>query len=197
MPYIGRSTEAFGVRTRYTFTPSAGDTSVSGADVNGLSLSFTDGAYVDVFLNGVRLKHNTDYVTTTANTIGSLAALAASDEVEVVVFDVFSLADMVSSANGGNFFGQVNFKTDGAVLGLLLCNNDTSQRTVDVKIESDTNDTETNETVFVTKDTPIPATSSLELLAGNKVVLQATDVLKIDSDVAGKIDATLSIMEIT
>ena len=87
--------------------------------------------------------------------------------------------------------------TTTIVLGLLLCNNDTSQRTVDVKIESDTNDTETNETVFVTKDTPIPATSSLELLAGNKVVLQATDVLKIDSDVAGKIDATLSIMEIT
>ena len=87
--------------------------------------------------------------------------------------------------------------TTTVVLGLLLCNNDTSQRTVDVKIESDTNDTETNETVFVTKDTPIPATSSLELLAGNKVVLQATDVLKIDSDVAGKIDATLSIMEIT
>ena len=87
--------------------------------------------------------------------------------------------------------------TSTVVLGLLLCNVDSSQRTVDVKIESDTNDTETNETVFVTKDTPIPATSSLELLAGNKVVLQATDVLKIDSDVAGKIDATLSIMEIT
>ena len=87
--------------------------------------------------------------------------------------------------------------TTTIVLGLLLCNNDTSQRTVDVKIESDTSDTETNATVFLTKDTPIPATSSLELLAGNKVVLQATDVLKIDSDVAGKIDATLSIMEIT
>ena len=87
--------------------------------------------------------------------------------------------------------------TTTVVLGLLLCNNDTSQRTVDVKIESDTSDTETNATVFLTKDTPIPATSSLELLAGNKVVLQATDVLKIDSDVAGKIDATLSIMEIT
>ena len=87
--------------------------------------------------------------------------------------------------------------TTTIVLGLLLCNNDSSQRTVDVKIESDTSDTETNATVFLTKDTPIPATSSLELLAGNKVVLQATDVLKIDSDVAGKIDATLSIMEIT
>ena len=116
MPYIGRSTEAFGVRKRFTYTPSAGDTSVSGADVNGLTLSFTDGAYVDVFLNGVRLKHNTDYVTTTANTISSLSALAANDEIEVVVFDVFSLADMVSSANGGNFFDQVNFKTDSAVV---------------------------------------------------------------------------------
>ena len=87
--------------------------------------------------------------------------------------------------------------TTTIVLGLLLCNNDTSQRTVDVKIESDTSDTETNETVFITKDTPIPATSSLEIMSGNKIVLQATDVLKIDSDVAGKIDATLSIMEIT
>ena len=87
--------------------------------------------------------------------------------------------------------------TTTIVLGLLLCNNDTSQITVDVKIESDTSDTETNETVFITKDTPIPSTSSLEIMSGNKIVLQATDVLKIDSDVAGKIDATLSIMEIT
>ena len=87
--------------------------------------------------------------------------------------------------------------TTTIVLGLLLCNNDTSQRTVDVKIESDTSDTETNETVFITKDTPIPSTSSLEIMSGNKIVLQATDVVKIDSDVAGKIDATLSIMEIT
>ena len=43
----------------------------------------------------------------------------------------------------------------------------------------------------------MPAGSTLELLAGNKVVLQATDVMKIDCDVASKIDATLSIMEIT
>ena len=87
--------------------------------------------------------------------------------------------------------------TSTVVLGLLLCNIDTSQRTVDVKIESDTNDTETNETVFLVKDAPVPAGSTLELLAGNKVVLQATDVMKIDCDVAAKIDATLSIMEIT
>ena len=112
-------------------------------------------------------------------------------------FKLKSNANMPASAGTPLTLYTCPGSTTTIVLGLLLCNNDTSQRTVDVKIESDTNDTETNETVFITKDTPIPATSSLELLAGNKVVLQATDVLKIDSDVAGKIDATLSIMEIT
>ena len=112
-------------------------------------------------------------------------------------FKLKSNANMPASAGTPLTLYTCPGSTTTVVLGLLLCNNDTSQRTVDVKIESDTNDTETNERVFLTKDTPIPATSSLELLAGNKVVLQATDVLKIDSDVAGKIDATLSIMEIT
>jgi len=87
--------------------------------------------------------------------------------------------------------------TTTIVLGLMLCNIDTSQRLVDVHIESDTSDTETNSNVHAIKDAPIPAGSTLEVMAGNKVVLQATDVLKIDCDVAAKIDATLSIMEIT
>ena len=112
-------------------------------------------------------------------------------------FKVKTHANMSNSAGTPETLYTCPGSTTTIVLGLLLCNNDTSQRTVDVKIESDTSDTETNATVFVTKDTPIPATSSLELLAGNKIVLQATDVLKIDSDVTGKIDATLTIMEIT
>ena len=112
-------------------------------------------------------------------------------------FKVKTHANMSNSAGTPETLYTCPGSTTTIVLGLLLCNNDTSQRTVDVKIESDTSDTETNATVFVTKDTPVPATSSLEIMAGNKIVLQATDVVKIDSDVAGKIDATLSIMEIT
>ena len=112
-------------------------------------------------------------------------------------FKLKSNANMPASAGTPLTLYTCPGSTTTVVLGLLLCNNDTSQRTVDVKIESDTSDTETNETVFITKDTPVPATSSLEIMSGNKIVLQATDVVKIDSDVAGKIDATLSIMEIT
>ena len=87
--------------------------------------------------------------------------------------------------------------TTTIVLGLMLCNVDTSQRLVDVHIESNTSDNESNSNVHAIKDAPIPSGSTLEVMAGNKVVLQETDVLKIDCDVAAKIDATLSIMEIT
>ncbi len=87
--------------------------------------------------------------------------------------------------------------TTTVVIGLILCNIHTTSVTADVQLVSDTSDTETNETVLLAKDVSIPAGSSLELLTGGKVVLQATDILKIDCSVTAKIDATLSILEIT
>ena len=87
--------------------------------------------------------------------------------------------------------------TQTIVIGLTLCNIHTTAVTADVQLVSDTSDTETNETVLLAKDVSIPAGSSLELLSGGKYVLQATDILKIDCSVAAKIDATLSILEIT
>ena len=107
MPYIGRSTDGFGVRNRFLYLASASDTSVSGADANGATLTFTDGAYVDVYLNGVLLKAGTDYNTNTANTIAGLSALAANDEVTVIVYDIFTVGDMVSATSGGTFTGNV------------------------------------------------------------------------------------------
>jgi len=44
-----------------------------------------------VNLNGVTLVAGTDYNTSTANTIAGLSALTASDVVEIVVYDVFSV----------------------------------------------------------------------------------------------------------
>ena len=87
--------------------------------------------------------------------------------------------------------------TQTIVIGLTLCNVHTTTVTADVQLVSDTSDTETNETVLLIKDVSIPAGSSLELLTGGKVVLQTTDILKIDCSVTAKIDATLSILEIT
>ena len=107
MAYIGRSTDGFGVRNRFIYLASSGDTSVSGADANGATLTFTDGAYVDVYLNGVLLKAGTDYNTSTAGTIAGLSALNTNDEVTVIVYDIFTVADTVSATSGGTFSGGV------------------------------------------------------------------------------------------
>ena len=107
MPYIGKSPQ-FGVRSRFYYTQSsAGGPSVSGSDDNGKTLKFSDGEFVDVMLNGVTLVAGTDYITSTANTIGSLAALSNGDVVEDVVYDIFTVADTVSAKDGGTFSGNV------------------------------------------------------------------------------------------
>ena len=116
MAYLGRSTDGFGVRDRFVFTASGSETSLSGSDDSGRTLKFQDGTYVDVYLNGVFLLRGTDYTTTTANTIGSLASLAASDIVEVIVYDVFSVANTVK-ASGGSFTGGVTFDSTATVTG--------------------------------------------------------------------------------
>lgn len=114
MAYIGRFSNNVAVRQTYFYTATGGETSLSGADDNGNTLVFTDGNYVDVYLNGVLLVKDTDYNVNTANTIASLAALSASDVVEIVVYDIFSVADTVSKSNGGRFDGDVIFGTTGA-----------------------------------------------------------------------------------
>ena len=104
---------------------------------------------------------------------------------------------MPSSAGTPLTLYTVPSSTTTVILGLMLCNVHTSQVTASVKLESDTSDTETNADVLLVKDIPIPVGSTVELLSGTKVVMQTTDVLKIDCSVAAKIDAALSIMEIT
>ena len=117
MPYIGRSTDGFGVRNRFFFTASAGDTSVSGNDANGRTLQFDDGLYADVYLNGVLLDPNEDYNTSTANTVAGLSALSANDRLEIITYDTFTVGDVVSAGSGGTFSGAVSMSSTLAVTG--------------------------------------------------------------------------------
>jgi len=116
MPYFGREGK-FGVRNRFQYLASNGDTSVSGSDANGISMLFSDGLYIDVYLNGVKLKTGEDYNTTTANTVAGISAMNANDEVEVIVYDAFSVADTVSAADGGTFSGNVSMSGTLGVTG--------------------------------------------------------------------------------
>ena len=116
MPYLGRSTDGFGVRDRFVFTASGSETSLSGSDDNSRTLKYQDGTYIDVFMNGVLLLRGTDYNTNTTNTIAGLASLAANDIVEIIVYDVFSVANTVPQT-GGEYTGSVVFNSNITVDG--------------------------------------------------------------------------------
>ena len=100
MPYIGK-TPSQATRKRYYKTASGSETSISGTMTVGGTLTFNDGEFVDVSVNGVALVAGTDYNTNTANTIAGLSALSANDQVEIVVYDTFSVF-------GGNVDGDFN-----------------------------------------------------------------------------------------
>ena len=90
--------------------------------------------------------------------------------------------------------------TTTVILGLILGNTTTSQVTSTVTLSSDTSNraganNEANQNVELVTNAPIPAGSSLELLAGNKVVSETTDTLSVTA--SGATDVALSIMEIT
>ena len=125
MPYLGRG-PGFGIRQKYFYTATAGQTSISGSDNNGISLTFTDSLFVDVYLNGVLLDPNSDYNTTTANTIAGLSALSLNDFVEIVAYDSFSIGDVVPASSGGTFSGAITVQGDLSVSGTLNVTGDSS-----------------------------------------------------------------------
>ena len=107
MPYIGVSPQ-FGVRKKHTYTATAGQTSFSGAGSEGVTLSYTDSNFVDVYQNGVKLG-DADYTSTSGTAIVLAQGASVDDLVEIIVFDVFSISDTVSKADGGTFDGNVTF----------------------------------------------------------------------------------------
>jgi cytoskeletal protein CcmA (bactofilin family) len=105
MAYIGVSPQN-GVRKKHTYTASGSQTSFTGAGAEGITLSYKDSNFVDVYQNGVKLAE-ADYTSTTGTTIVLAQGAAANDIVEIIVYDVFSTSDMVSASDGGTFAGNV------------------------------------------------------------------------------------------
>ena len=112
-------------------------------------------------------------------------------------FKVKSNDAMPTSASTPLTLYTVPSSTTAIVLGLILANVHSASVTASVQLVSDTSDTETNQTTWLVKDVSIPVGSSLELLSGSKLVMQTTDIIKVDCSVSAKIDESLSIMEQT
>ena len=84
---------------------------------------------------------------------------------------------------------------ESIIIGITLANKTASGVTASVFLDNfdGSND------VFIVKDATIPAGSSLEVMAGNKIVVQNNgttgDVIRVSSDTGTAVDATVSVLE--
>jgi len=78
------------------------------------------------------------------------------------------------------------------VLSILISNKTGSSANADVYLVTNTGDD-----VYLIRNAPVPAGSSLEIISGNKVIMEPSDVLRVRSDATAALDATVSYLEQT
>ena len=130
MAYIGKS-PSFGVRNRYIYQATAGQTTFTGSDADSKTLTYTDGLYVDVYQNGVLLKPVTDYTATSGTSIVLITGASLNDVVEIVAYDAFSIANSYTKAESDT---RYPFKGNDSIIRL---NGQTIS--ADITIDSDEN----------------------------------------------------------
>jgi hypothetical protein len=81
--------------------------------------------------------------------------------------------------------------TTTVIIGCTLSNVTGASITASAQLVTSGDDT------YIVKDIPIPSGSSVEIMAGNKIVMETTDIFKVNGSATPCVDATMSIMEIT
>ena len=130
MAYIGKS-PSFGVRNRYLYQATAGQTTFTGSDADSKTLTYTDSLYVDVYQNGVVLKPVTDYTSTSGTSVVLVTGASLNDVVEIVVYDAFSIANSYTKSESDT---RYPFKGNDSIIRL---NGQTIS--ADITIDSDEN----------------------------------------------------------
>ena len=114
-------------------------------------------------------------------------------------FKVVTVAGITSETTVYTAGGSV---VSTIILGLMVGNTTASQVTATVSLDSNTGsrppsdvNSGNNAKVELITNAPVPAGSTLELLAGNKVVLEDTDSITVTG--SGAVEVAVSIMEFT
>jgi len=100
-----------GTSARFHYDISSAVTSVTGSDASSNTLAY-DAGFVDVFVNGVR-QSTADVTVTSGDTVTFASALASGDEVDIVAYGTFAVANIVATGalNTGTItagFGNIN-----------------------------------------------------------------------------------------
>jgi len=116
-------------------------------------------------------------------------------------FKRFVVADVGTStgASGNAIYtvpaGAGSTALESIVIGISICNKNASERTVGIFLDNLSGSSD----VYVVKDLKVPGNTTVELMAGNKIVVQHNgttgDVLRAEASSASSIDIVLSTLE--
>ena len=98
-----------GTADRFNYTATAGQTTFTGTDANGNTLSY-DSGFADIFMNGVKLAP-ADYTATNGTSLVLASGAALNDVIEIIAYGTFTLSnqsinDMTDVTTGGITNGQ-------------------------------------------------------------------------------------------
>ena len=102
-----------------------------------------------------------------------------------------SLVTTVISNSGTNVLTAGGSSTL-ILLSAMVANKTASSVNVDLYIVANVGDN-----VYLLKDVPVPAGSSLELISGSKIILESSDVLRARCDTSSAADITVSYLDQT
>ena len=111
--------------------------------------------------------------------------------------NTFKIDTKSSVSNSGTGSTDTNVVTAGgsATLVLLSClvsNKTASSAQVDVFLVTNTGDD-----LFLIKNAPVPAGSSMEIISGSKIIMESSDVLRVNAGTASALDVSVSYLEQT
>ncbi|WMM95025.1 hypothetical protein HTVC304P_gp42 [Pelagibacter phage HTVC304P] len=164
-----------GTSQRYNYTATSGQTTFTGADNNGNTLTY-DAGYIDVYLNGVKLLNGTDVTVTSGSSVVLASGATTGDVVDIVAYGTFSVA----SLNADNLdSGTVpDARITGAYTGItnLTMSGDLTVDTNTLKVDS------TNNRVGIGTSSP---SANLHLREITSNTTTASDQVKIQAESSG------------
>jgi len=163
-----------GTSARYKFTATASQTTFTGADDNGNTLNY-DSGFIDVFLNGVHLDPS-DYTATDGSNIVLNSGATVNDELYVVGFGTFSVADFDASGLTGTI--NIARLADASVTNAKLANQSITINGSAVNLGGSVTVGETKPTISsISPDTITNAQTSITITGANFVSVPQVEFL--------------------
>ena len=111
--------------------------------------------------------------------------------------NTFKNASIASVPTNGFSSGGTLYTCPGSttaiILGIAITNKTDSSAHISIQFT----DSSASGTRLLLNEVAIPANTTLEVLAGQKYVQEATDILKVQASAASSLDAVLGLMQIT